>query len=60
MNKEDYRNELQPRQVTLQLSDVQCEEVLKLCGKCGLTISELFECFLVEEVAELLASGGMT
>lgn len=52
MNKEDYRNELKPRQVTLQLSDIHCEEIFKICGSRNLTVSQLLETFLKDLLGE--------
>lgn len=52
MKEEDYRNELQPRQVTLQLSDMHCEEIFKICGKRNLTVSQLLETFLKDLLGE--------
>lgn len=44
--------ELMPRTITLRLSDNRCDDILKLCGKCGLTVSELIESFLEDLTAD--------
>ena len=49
MNKD---MELMPRTITLQLSNNHCNDILKLCGKYSLTVSELLEIFLMDLIGE--------
>ena len=37
---------LMPRTITLQLSNNHCNDILKLCGKRNITVSQLLETFL--------------
>lgn len=44
--------ELMPRNITLQLSNNHCKDILKLCGKCNITVGQLLETFLKSLLGE--------
>ena len=49
MDREQQKREIatiEDRTITLKLSDADCERLFNLCGKRGITVTDLLQCFI--------------
>ena len=60
MDREQQKKEIKTvkeRNITIKLSDVDCERISNLCGKHNITVSNLLECFIGDLICGTYTNG---
>lgn len=55
--KKDENTVLKERNITVKLSDADCDSLVRKCGECGLTVGELLENFIGDLIDGTCSNG---